>query len=108
GKGSTFSFTCRFGKSEEQARPARDLIHLEGKRALVVDDNPYARQVLAEVLSSLSLTVAMAADGQEALFEAQRAARNGEPFELIFLDWQMPGMNGVETAGRLGELPELA
>jgi CheY-like chemotaxis protein/HPt (histidine-containing phosphotransfer) domain-containing protein len=108
GKGSAFSFTCRFGTSNQPARPARELPSLAGKRVLVVDDNPYARQVLAEILSSFALNVAMAADGHECLFEVERATRSGEPFELIFLDWQMPGMNGVETACRLRELPELA
>ncbi|MEI7608525.1 MAG: response regulator, partial [Rhodospirillaceae bacterium] len=94
GKGSTFWFTARLGKG----RPRRTLVprpDLRGRRMLVVDDNESARSVLLDMLSSMSFRVEAVASGGEAV-KAVRAAAD-DPFEVVFLDWQMPGMDGIET-----------
>ncbi len=103
GKGSTFWFSVRLpcGTRRPCQLPAPDL---RGRRILVVDDNDPAREVIAQLLRSLSFEVGAVAGGQAALDEAQRADAEGTPYEAVFLDWQMPGMDGVETARRLRQL----
>ena len=102
GKGSTFWFTARLGKP---THPIPHFTHenLQGCRALVVDDLPEARSVLAEMLRAQGLQVETAESG-EAAIQAVRAADGGAPFDLVLIDWLMPGMNGVETAERLSVL----
>jgi PAS domain S-box-containing protein len=97
GKGSTFWFTARLGRGDvpKQRALAADL---QGKRVLVVDDNANARVVLSDMLSSMSFKVDLAESGEAALVEVEHAEAEGVPYDIIFLDWQMPGMNGVETA----------
>ena len=98
GRGSRFSFTARFGKAEtmEAGEPApaetvRDL------RILVVDDNESARKILVGNLERLSCHPATAESGQQALEALAAADGEGVPFDLVLMDWRMPGMNGLET-----------
>jgi PAS domain S-box-containing protein len=74
----------------EQAGP-----QLKGIRVLVVDDNEAARDILAEILRSFQLDVRVAADGRSAIEQLQAAAHN--PFDVVLMDWSMPGMNGDEA-----------
>ncbi len=71
---------------------------------LVVDDDPYIREALAEVLEDEGYRVATARDGEEAL---ERLGREPLP-ALILLDLRMPGMSGWEVRRRLLEVPALA
>jgi len=105
GAGSTFWFTARLRKTEA---PMKNLLlepALRNKRVLVVDDHDMARGVLDIVLSKMSFKVDEAASGQEAIAAVQRAEQAGQPYELVFLDWRMPGMDGIETARAIRELP---
>ena len=105
GKGSTFWFTARLGKgiARQGSRALRGDLH--GKRVLVVDDNENARLVLGDLLSGMSLKVDHADSGQAAIAAVKRAAAEGLPYEIVFLDWLMPEMDGIETARRLREHP---
>jgi two-component system sensor histidine kinase/response regulator len=105
GEGSSFWFTARLGKSEYSAPALRPSLQAEGRRVLVVDDNDSARQVLRELLDRLGFRAEAAAGGLEALEAVGRADLEGAPFEVVMLDWQMPGIDGLETARRLRELP---
>jgi two-component system sensor histidine kinase/response regulator len=101
GKGSTFWFTARFGRGAERTRSLLPEPDLRGRRVLVVDDNEHAREVLCELLRSMSFEVACAASGALAVAEIGRAAAAGTPYEVIFLDWQMPDLDGIATARRI-------
>ncbi|CUW40317.1 protein of unknown function [Magnetospirillum sp. XM-1] len=95
-KGSTFWFTATLGKG----KPRRKLLpkpDLRGRRMLVVDDNENARAVLVDMLSSMSFKVDDVDSGPAAV-DAIRNTAGGAPYEIVFLDWQMPGMDGIETA----------
>ncbi|SHH44518.1 response regulator [Bradyrhizobium erythrophlei] len=99
GAGSTFSFTGWFGLSETTACkvvPTR----LGSLKVLVVDDNAAARELLEDQLRSIGAEIEQVASGMEAI-EAVKRADAGRPFDVLLLDWRMPGLDGVETARRL-------
>ncbi len=98
GKGSTFWFTARFGRGTEKPRQLLPDPDLRGCRVLVIDDNDHARYVISDLLRSMSFVVSAAASGRDGLVEIARAASAGEPYEIVFLDWQMPGLDGIATA----------
>ncbi|MGH8696795.1 MAG: ATP-binding protein, partial [Burkholderiales bacterium] len=108
GAGSTFAFTAWLGIGGEDLARRRVLpAALNGARALVVDDNPSAREILCELLRSLDVSVGAVASGEEAL-DAVRRADGDHPFDLVLLDWKMPGLDGIETARRIRGGPALA
>jgi CheY-like chemotaxis protein/HPt (histidine-containing phosphotransfer) domain-containing protein len=67
---------------------------------LVVDDNPTSRKVLSETLTSFGFRVTVAASGAEAL-DRLETADPATPFQLVLMDWKMPGMDGIETSRRI-------
>jgi two-component system sensor histidine kinase/response regulator len=105
GKGSTFYFTARVGRGEHRTRRLELTADLRGKRVLAVDDNPLALQTLAEMLRSMTFRVDEASTGAEAVTLVERADAAGDPFAIAFLDWRMPGMDGIEAARRMEALP---
>jgi PAS domain S-box-containing protein len=107
GKGSTFRFTARLGKGMATPRPRLLQSDLRGRRVLIIDDNPHARAVLANMLTNMTLVADEAASGQEAIDMVRQASEAGERYEIAFIDWQMPGMNGIETGKRILGLPDL-
>ena len=107
GKGSTFRFTARLGKGMAAPRPRLLQSDLRGRRVLIIDDNPHARAVLANMLTNMTLVADEAASGQEAIDMVRQASDAGERYEIAFVDWQMPSMNGIETGQRILALPDL-
>jgi CheY-like chemotaxis protein len=103
GRGSRFFFTLRFAL--QQARtlgvPLRHA-GLRGSRALVVDDNAQARAVLVAMARALGLQPDEAGGGAEALRKI--AAAGAEPYDLVLLDWKMPGMDGITCAQRIRDM----
>jgi len=97
GAGSTFTFNAWFGlgRAGEERRVVPDA--LNGARVLVVDDNPGAREVLADLLAALPFAVDQVASGAEAVAATRQAAASG-PYRIVFMDWNMPGMSGIEAA----------
>jgi PAS domain S-box-containing protein len=106
GKGSRFFFTLRFMLRAKQQPAAAPLGHegLKGSRALVVDDNASARELLVEMVGLLGLKADSAAEGGQALQMVAAADAEGRPYDLVLLDWRMPGMDGVDCAKRIYEL----
>ena len=104
GRGSTFWFTARLGLGQAKATPA-SLGDLSQRRLLIVDDNDTARTVMADVVDSLGFKVDAVEGGEAALDAVLRADREGRPYDAALIDWQMPGMDGLETGRRLAALP---
>ncbi|MGE5489997.1 MAG: response regulator [Actinomycetota bacterium] len=101
GQGSTFWFTACLGPALSAAPEAVTMPALARRRTLVVDDNAEARLVLREMLGQLGIDAIVAQSGSEALTLIRNADTTGAPFELVFIDWCMPEMDGIETARRL-------
>ncbi|MCJ9713832.1 ATP-binding protein, partial [Bordetella hinzii] len=105
GKGSTFWFTASLGKRTGIERKHVLSADLQGRRVLVVDDNENARSVLSSLLQAMSLIIEEADSGRAAVEAVERAEAQGRPYDIVFLDWQMPGMDGIATAKALRERP---
>lgn len=107
--GSAFSFTLSFELAdiqEETLDPSLPAEVLFGMRVLVVDDNAAARQILGEELACRDFVVDYATCGEEALEAVSFASIEGRPYRIIFMDWKMPGMNGMEAARHIRLLSE--
>ncbi|NMG43515.1 response regulator [Aromatoleum toluvorans] len=104
GAGSTFWFTCRLGIGRSEGHLLMPAPDLRGLRALVADDNRSSREVLAEMMRGMTFHVHAVDCGQTAVAAVERAARGGEPYDIVLLDWQMPGLDGVAAARAIGEL----
>jgi two-component system sensor histidine kinase/response regulator len=99
GTGSSFHFTARFGLAPASARTrAKAPNALRGLRVLVVDDNSTAAGILKAYLESFGFEVACAGSGEQAIAAMQQASGT---FRLVLMDWQMPGINGIEAARRI-------
>lgn len=105
GKGSTFWFSARLALGETRTRALLPEPDLRGRRALVVDDSEQARLILSEMLRSMTFEVAQASSGQQAIAMAREAGEAGRPYEIAFIDWKMPGMDGLETSRQLALMP---
>lgn len=84
-------------------RPAQNYRRqLAGKRVLLAEDHPFNQQVASELLQAVGMQVSIAADGRQALQQAQRQA-----FDVILMDMQMPELDGVEASRLLRREPRL-
>jgi len=107
GEGTTFFFTARFGRQEKE-QPRRKIIPetLQDLKTLVVDDNETFCEVLKGYLEEFSFQVHTVSTGNQALSEIKKALQSGQkPYDLVFMDWQMPGLNGIETARKIQNDP---
>jgi CheY-like chemotaxis protein len=73
------------------------------KRILVIEDNPDNLLLVTMLLSPLKVLLSTAADGPSGIRTAQ-----AEPFDLILLDIQLPGMDGYQVVKTLRTIPHLA
>ncbi len=102
GIGSTFSFElwCKIASPSQQ--PVK--ISIEGLHVMVVDDNPIDQQILKEQLDLSGMRVDLCSSGSEAL-QALKQADTQDPFALIFMDWRLPGTDGVDIIRQIESLP---
>ncbi|MFM2373088.1 MAG: hypothetical protein RIS85_2810 [Pseudomonadota bacterium] len=98
GVGSTFTFTVTMPLENEQEAGAHTISpRLRSLRILAADDNAAARQIIEEIFQNWSMQVDLVASGTEAISAVETAAKQGKPYDLMLLDWKMPGMDGIDT-----------
>jgi PAS domain S-box-containing protein len=100
--GSTFSFTLPFGIGSRAATERIVPAQLKKLNVLIVDDNATARQIILNALSDFTASVNAVCSGSDAV---DAVVRNdpGSPYDVIFMDWQMPVLDGLETIRRIKE-----
>ncbi|MBL8350200.1 MAG: PAS-domain containing protein [Burkholderiaceae bacterium] len=99
GRGSSFHFTLTLPVADDPAEPGRAAARR--LHALVVDDNPTAREVLQQMTGALGWSADIADSGEAALALVAGRSAAGQRYDAVFVDWQMPGMDGWETTRRL-------
>lgn len=105
GKGSTFWFTASLKYSSNTMTKTRiTRAATVSKHVLIVDDLAEAREVLVNLVQSLSMRSVSVSNGAEALAQLKSAELAGDPFEIVLMDWKMPGLDGLATLRRQGDL----
>ncbi|MBD5498313.1 MAG: response regulator [Lachnospiraceae bacterium] len=102
GKGSTF--TVELGlKLQDTEKTAQQIKELEGLRALVVDDDFNTCDSVCKMLRQIGLRSEWTTSGREAVYRAGSAYKEGDSYHTYIIDWQMPGLSGVETTRQIRE-----
>jgi len=99
--GSEFHFTVKLNVqqgAESSRRPIAS--ELGALRILIVDDNQTSREILSAMLANFGFRVDQSESGRKAINTLIEAAPN-DPYELVLMDWKMPGMDGVEAAKQI-------
>src|SRR5579864_5178680 len=108
GTGSEFHVSLPFEvrpNTESKGTP-RQPAELKGLPILVVDDNATNQWILRDVLIGWGMRPTVVDSGDWAIKALQSSLRSREPFVAVLLDFQMPGMNGLQVAQRIRQLPE--
>jgi two-component system sensor histidine kinase/response regulator len=107
GEGSIFWFKLPL-RVDTQAGPIdHPLADLDGVRALIVDDNDVNRRVLQEQITGWGMRHGSAASALEALAAMRAKRTSGDPYQFVFLDHQMPEMDGIMLARAIHNDPSL-
>lgn len=108
GLGSTFTFSVVLEldnrSSGEIFAPSETFLKL---RILAADDNPAARQIIREIFQEWDMSIDLVASGAEVIGALENATAASMPYDLVLLDWKMPGMDGVATIKAMRENPAL-
>ena len=103
GKGSTFTVELTL-KLQDTKKNAEQLKELHGLRALVVDDDFNICDSVSKMLKKLGMRAEWTTSGREAAYRAKLALEEGDSYHTYILDWQMPELNGVETARKIRKM----
>ena len=104
GIGSRFFFTITLDIPQTATAVSAAPAQMRDLRALVVDDNDCARSAIASMIASVGWHADEAASGEAALERVRQADASGQPYQVIFIDWRMPGIDGWETGRRIRQM----
>ena len=109
GVGTTVIFTAQFGLGKQiRLRERLQRYGIDKKKILIVEDKEINRQFLEELISGFNLNYTAVASGAQAVKELKE-----ENYDLLFLDWKMPELDGIETAEiireelNINQIPEI-
>ena len=105
GEGSCFWFEVALQRCDDAVWPQITKELDRGIRVLAVDDLPDALESMLAILDNLGLQADAVPSGEAALEAVLQADHSGRPFDLVLLDWRMPGLDGFATARRMAALP---
>ncbi|WP_186441353.1 response regulator [Desulfamplus magnetovallimortis] len=102
-QGSTFYFTARFGLQDNSPEENSILPEkLRNIRVLIVDDNQVVREIFKRYLVKFGFQTNSVSSGDAALAEIKKSFKQGNcMYDLILMDWQMPGLDGIATARQI-------
>ena len=102
GEGCHLQFTAWFEHSQMGAKTLRDQPQeFQRLRALVVDDNALAREIIIGTLAKLHIPADTAEGGIEALQCLETTETRDKPYDLVLMDYQMPGMDGLQATAAI-------
>jgi signal transduction histidine kinase/CheY-like chemotaxis protein len=101
GRGSTFWFQVSLPASGAARAPRTLPRDVRGARVLIVDDNEINRAILDEQMTNWGLEATLSPSAVDGIVALEAAVQAGTPFDLLILDYAMPGMDGLEAAGRI-------
>ena len=107
GGGSMFWFSAVMPAVTGPALEAPSRPDLEARRILVVDDNQTNRTIIESYLRSWGVASESVDRPSGAIVELERAAGQGQPFELALIDVNLPQMDGIELVGEIRKRPAL-
>ncbi|WP_192954762.1 response regulator [Gallaecimonas mangrovi] len=102
GKGSTFWFTAQLALPQVQEHKVTTAADFKGLKVLVVDDNQASLDILSNLLGQMGCQNDTALSGQQAL-----AMMREKEYQLVLMDWAMPGIDGIETCRRINADPDI-
>jgi len=112
GQGTVFRFQLQFPKLHQMGADDRNAL-LSKKRVLIVDDDHTALAMIKNLVLSFDMRADVVDSGREAITVLTQAAKEGDPYHIMLLDWKMPRMDGLETVRRIrtlkdvGNLPQI-
>ena len=101
GKGSRFWFDIALAVSHSPVVQAVPVALPHGLRVLVVDDNPLSREILIKTLEEMECVVEGASSGAEGIARVQQAQERACSYDVVLMDWRMPGMDGLAAASKI-------
>ncbi|UBM63529.1 response regulator [Candidatus Sulfidibacterium hydrothermale] len=105
GKGSVFRFTAWFVTNQQTIKEQFQITDdIRGMQVLICDDHPVERKILNEMLTNLKFKTLVTDNGRGAIEILEKAH---QPIPLVILDWNMPGLNGYETAEIIRKNPKI-
>jgi CheY-like chemotaxis protein len=108
GVGSRFHFTARLGLAGTPKQPSILCSpDLRGMRVLIIDDNATNRRILEATVGRWQMDPQVAESGPAGLAKLESAAACGQPFSLVLLDEQMPGMDGLQVIEQIRSIAPL-
>jgi signal transduction histidine kinase/DNA-binding response OmpR family regulator/HPt (histidine-containing phosphotransfer) domain-containing protein len=110
GKGAKFFFSIRLEvvPDTRKSHYLDESADLSEVRVLIIDDNSTNREILLRQTGSWKMDCESVANGPQGLARLRQAQQEGRPFQLVLLDMQMPGMDGLEVAGRITADPSIS
>ncbi|MGM0524778.1 MAG: response regulator [Pseudomonadota bacterium] len=103
GQGSTFYIELTLPLQEEQDDSHHQYLmqKLEGVKVLAIDDNLSTREMIQEMLKSYRVDVRVCRTAEQALELYQQSVEQQQPYQLILVDWRLPGMDGLEFCHKI-------
>jgi signal transduction histidine kinase/DNA-binding response OmpR family regulator len=109
GEGTTITFNAHFDLSPglQPTLPILSEEDLQGMATLIIDDNATNQRILSELTRQWKMEPKVCGSGEAGLAELTKAAFEGNPYRLVLLDEQMPGIDGLEVLDRIRQNPML-